>query len=432
MKSTHKPPRMTLLALNEFNLELLKDLTERYGLKNLSRLLSLKHTKTISPDTLESDWLEPWSQWVTVHTGVRTGTHKVQHLGDVPALTYPQIWETLSDRGFSSGIWGAMNASRGKAERCLFFLPDPWTFSESAFPSELNGLIEWPRFVAKNRVRPIQWTAMRSIFAFLGLFIRYPSVLLDALKLLPRVIAPILRFREAFVIFGVFELLSVRFFLKMKQKYRPDFSMLFINTIAHLQHYYWDRERLSENDRYRVGFQLVDEMVGLVLEAGQADESILAMNAFSQVNTNDDEPYATYRPKDHRSFLSRVGISPARVEELMTADAHLFFKTDEAAAIAHDALAAAEVGGIRFFHVERDANVPLKLFYRPKSNRLLSDDAMMAVNGYSVRVADHFVMLGVRTGKHDPHGDLLANFPIESARVELKDVHAMILGQFLK
>jgi hypothetical protein len=131
--------KVLFLELNEFNQDLLIKSAHDLSLKNLEKLVSLHKMSTLTEDTYESDFLEPWVQWVTVHTGIPSTHHQIKHLGDVPHLGTEQIWEALSKKGMSSGIWGAMNASRGAAENCLFFVPDPWTVSEKGYPDPWDG-----------------------------------------------------------------------------------------------------------------------------------------------------------------------------------------------------------------------------------------------------------------------------------------------------
>ena len=106
-----RTPRVLLFELNEFNKELLKSASSGGNLPGLQRLLSLPQVMTLTKDTYDSDRLEPWVQWVNVHTGHESLEHGVRHLGDVTKLKRDQIWETLSRAGVSSGIWGVLNGS---------------------------------------------------------------------------------------------------------------------------------------------------------------------------------------------------------------------------------------------------------------------------------------------------------------------------------
>lgn len=141
---------MLLIELNEFNRELLQNIATRHGLKHLQRVLGRSRASTFTSDEYDTGFLEPWVQWVSVHTGVPSSRHRVKNLGDVPNLVEDQIWERWSKRGLSSVVWGVMNGNRRNAAACRVFVPDPWTFSEDAWPAEYQGLIGLPRCLAKN------------------------------------------------------------------------------------------------------------------------------------------------------------------------------------------------------------------------------------------------------------------------------------------
>src|SRR5687767_7266016 len=54
--------------------------------------------------------VEPWIQWVSVHTGKTLKEHRVFRLGDMVGRGHRQIWEHLEDRGFRVGAISPMNA----------------------------------------------------------------------------------------------------------------------------------------------------------------------------------------------------------------------------------------------------------------------------------------------------------------------------------
>ena len=97
---------MLLIELNEFNNDLLLSLAQKRGLKHIQELLSWDHARTWTADEYDTGFLEPWVQWVSVHTGVPSSRHGVKNLGDVPNLVEDQIWERWSKRGLSSIVWG--------------------------------------------------------------------------------------------------------------------------------------------------------------------------------------------------------------------------------------------------------------------------------------------------------------------------------------
>ena len=145
-----KDKSLTIIELNEFNEGLLEIASKDLKLNNIKKFLAMNCSETISQNEKEHFGLDPWVQWVSIHTGFPHNIHKIDHLADVKKLNYPQIWETIGEKGFSSGIWGAMNSSRNNAKGCCFFLPDPWTYSEKALPNNINDFLALPRYFSKN------------------------------------------------------------------------------------------------------------------------------------------------------------------------------------------------------------------------------------------------------------------------------------------
>jgi hypothetical protein len=87
---------MLLIGLNEFNSDLLPSIAKAHQLKHLQEALSWKRAGTWTSDEYETGFLEPWVQWVSVHTGVPSIQHGVKNLGDVPNLAEDQIRERWS------------------------------------------------------------------------------------------------------------------------------------------------------------------------------------------------------------------------------------------------------------------------------------------------------------------------------------------------
>lgn len=403
------------LELNEFNEPLLREASEELHLKNIERLLQFHKSETWTEDVYESDFLEPWVQWVSIHTGIPSSEHQIKHLGDVPHLKTPQIWEKLSEKGISSGIWGAMNASRNQAANCLFFLPDPWTASEVAFPEELNALLNPLRFISKNYRSSL--AIVQQIGNLIRLFKRNnlgKCLAKESFLLLKN----ILRHKgKPFVFVSFLDYLSTRLFLKYKERYHPNFSLLFLNSIAHLQHHEWKNRKIVLKDPLAHGFKTIDVILGHIMNAMKPDDLLIVTNALSQKNTSDEKPWILYRQIDHQKFLQAVGISDARVEAHMTHDAHLFFPSAFSARKAKEILQKVQIKDSRLFHVESYPNEPLKLFYRIQFTDALPKDAHFEVSGKRFPFFDLFSAIVQRTGKHVQTGTLFCNKPLFSSRI---------------
>jgi len=227
--------KLTFVELNEFNKQLLKTCAELFDLKSVKKLVSMQESETYTDDTYESDYLEPWVQWVCVHTGSLSKHHGIKHLGDVPCLTTPQIWEKLSSMGYSSIIWGAMNADRKESDKNLVFLPDPWTSNERAFPEELNKLLDPLRAVSTNYLKPDKVKIMKMMKSLMGLF-KDKELLKELIFELPSLLKELITFKKAHFVFIAFtEYFSTKLFLKYKKQLNPDFSlilcMVFLNNL---------------------------------------------------------------------------------------------------------------------------------------------------------------------------------------------------------
>jgi hypothetical protein len=402
-------PQLTLIALNEFNRELLESAARTWKLPHLQRLVALKHSQTHSPDTYESDFLEPWVQWVSVQSGSPSHVHGIKHLGDVSDLQGQQIWEVLSARGLSSGVWGAMNARRGQAPLCKFFVPDPWTFTESAYPARLSAFLDFPRYFARNYLSASKWRLVK-LFARFGLgLLKHPRSLLDALRILPHFLACIRRFpTEIFSYFAFAELLLARVFFDHKRHEQTDFNLFFINGIAHLQHYDWHATPLAENKRFEFGFRVLDSILALVFSSQRKGEALIVMNALSQSNTVGLEIWKAYKIRDPEKLFRNLGLRFEGVEPLMSYDGYLSFSRSEDASHAAHLLGEAKILGKALFLVEANPKNPLRIFYRSQFYDGVDEGARFEVGGTSFSFSEHFKCLTTRTGKHIPTADLYA------------------------
>lgn len=408
--------KVLFIALNEFNEDLLRDAISKHPLPHLSKMLSFHRTITWTDDTYESDLLEPWVQWVSIHTGLSSASHGIRHLGDVPDLSTPQLWESLSEQGITSGVWGPMNASRGSADQCLFFLPDPWTASELAYPPSLNEILDPLRYVCKNYVQRSNLLLLKKLRKFLT-HLHSHGLTATYLKELPTLFKHLLRFgKEPLISFA--ESLSASLFLSYRKKYNPDFSFLFLNNMAHLQHHHW--HKITPEILH--GLFTLDQILGRLF----ADEGILLIaNGFSQKNTNDEAPWILYRQIDQALFLKTIGISCKRVEPHMTHDAHLFFSTREACRAAEQILEEATIQGQKLFLVEAYPHEPLKLFYRILFTDPVPEGVVFEIHGKTFPFHSLFKAIVQRTGKHIPQGVLYsnrANLPKQMYNHEIFDV----------
>ncbi len=426
------PKQLIFVALNEFNVQLLNEAADLFALPHLKQALTLLHQrKTVTSDVYDSGYLEPWVQWVSIHTGTPSTEHKIKHLGDVKSNTKEQLWEQLNRNGISSGIWGAMNATRGSADHCSFFLPDPWTFDEKAFPREINAFLGLPRYMARNYLNPKIHVLFGLLLKF-AVFMCRPRAVIAFIKALPYFLWYAVKYKAAnFVTYSFAEYLSTIRFLDYWKRDKPSFSLVFLNLVAHAQHYYWTDVPLAQNDKLKYTFTFLDKILGVLFATVGKDADILIANGLTQINTNSEAPWIMYRQNDHLSFLNKIGIVPLRVEACMTHDAHLFFRDqadrDKALAI----LQSVKVGPKKFFYLEEYPAEPLKLFYMLEFTD--PSDALTEITwaGGSIKMLDWFTPIIRRTAKHLGTGialstsDMLPDLPFPN-----HGIHDVILRFF--
>ena len=77
--------KLFLFELNEFNFDFLKKYSKIYNLKFLKKLLKLQYKKLKCDSLREMQGLDPWTQWVNIHTG-KTSKHKLLQIGESQKL----------------------------------------------------------------------------------------------------------------------------------------------------------------------------------------------------------------------------------------------------------------------------------------------------------------------------------------------------------
>lgn len=408
MDAETKNTNVMVIEFNEFNVALLNSAVQLDTLPALERMLNLNRSHYKTQDRYNSGYLEPWVQWVSIHTGSPSTAHHIKHLGDVPDLKQKQCWETLGDAGVSTGVWGVMNGGRNKHPNVRFFVPDPWTFTEDAFPEELNGLLELPRYIAQNYC-DLKKGALFKKFLKLFKAVRKNGKTLFMIKEALKLRKGIKQFgSKPFLHICFFEYLSAVLFCEYKKKHTPQVSWLFLNSLAHLQHHMWYEGEETPTPEIRYGLKIIDKIFALLWE-NFPNDTFVFHNGLSQMNTNHEKPWVLYRQKDPLSFLQSLGLEPTQVEQHMTHDGHVFFDSEEARDDAFTLLSGAKIGTQKLFHVEKNEFDTQKLFYQLSFTDEIDNTATFTYNDKSYDFYTHFDKVVKRTGRHLPMGTIYSD-----------------------
>ena len=398
-------PRLMLIELNEIDPSFLRGASARLGLRHLPRLLALPHARTITDDAKEHHGLDPWVQWVGVHSGVPSAVHGVIRLGVTRSQARPQLWHALARAGYTWGVWGAMNAPLGDTRNCAFFMPDPWSYDEAAYPRALDDVLALPRYVSKNYLDVDRGVALRRALQLVRYMLRPANLGTSARFALAALRAVLKTGPNVHTFTTLLDYLSTLIFVQLRRRDRPDFSLIFLNHIAHLQHQFWlAGERI--HPEMELGLRLCDAMVGMLMNDRAPGEALLVMNAFKQDNVAEAGVYG-YRQHNPVEAMASLGITGARVEQCMTNDAHLLFERAADADRAERILTACTLSdGTRPFDVERLG--PTSVFYQIDFHHGIAGDARIAVDDRDIAFTDMF-MVAKRTGAHVAEGDVFSD-----------------------
>ncbi len=403
---------MILLELNEFNAELLGKAARELDLKNLQRLCTFKKTETEADEKLERFGLDPWVQWPSIHTGKPVAEHGLKHLADAYKLEHRQLWDVLAANNIACGIWGPMNAKLFANDNIKFYFPDPWTYTETANPKQLNRLLALPRYYAQHYLALEKGKTVLSFFKTLSFFLS-PKLFFSAISYLPFIL------RKSWgetpnnpLLFSIFDLVNAIGFNHYCRKEQVDFKLIFLNSVAHCQHHCWT-EKESLSPEMKILFRFLDESVGLIFNLAEDGEPIIICNAFSQYCSIERREFL-FRQIDPAKFFESLGID-ADCEQLMTNDSQLLFADRSEAARALDTLQEITVLGKELFQVSHDPEDERRLFCQV----LIWDDVPQGTefrNGpRSIDFYQHFEKVVQRSGSHLSKGDVFSNI------VELPD-----------
>ena len=183
--------------------------------------------------------LEPWIQWVTVHTGMPYSEHKVFDLDDGVELKAPRIWDIVSAAGRRVWICGSMNAAVQGDSINGYVVPDPWA---SRVPSLPKGYFEPYLQLVRTYVQ--EYTAEKTKVSKAAMLQFGRFMLANGLSLttIRKTIAQLAderrnpsKWRRA----AILDRLQWDMFRKIYQKERPALATFFLNSTAHYQHYFW-------------------------------------------------------------------------------------------------------------------------------------------------------------------------------------------------
>ena len=310
--------KVLAIYINEFNYEFIDKGAKKYKCKSISKIFNKKKIITYTKDKIQNKNLDPWVQNVSINTGKPSKSHKVYNLGQNFQKKQVQIWDHLSKKKIKSIVWGPMNATLQKNKYLKIFFPDPWNFSQKTFPNNLNYLSKIQSYYAKNYLDPKFFILTKYSFLFFWGLIRR-GYLIRCLSFFPKIFPMIiLKGLNNYILFLLLDLISTIAVNKEVKKNKPEFTILFLNSVAHFQHNHWNEEK-----HQKIFFKLLDTICLELISLEKKFNSKLIFNGFSQKKIKDEY---ILRPINPNRLLKNLGIKFQRLEQNMTNGGMIFFK----------------------------------------------------------------------------------------------------------
>lgn len=427
---------LILLELNEVNFDVASAYASQLGLSNFTRILSQSLRRTSSEQTYEQ--LEPWIQWVSAHSGMTASEHGVFRLGDIVASGVPQFFEQVEAAGFKVGAVSPMNAEN-RLKRPAYFIPDPWTRTptDGSFWSRKLwlALSQAVNDNASGRITPVS-AATLALGFFRFARPRHYGLYFQLLRKSRG--AP---WRKALLL----DLFLHDLHMCLYEKTRPNFSTLFLNAGAYIQHHYFFNSRHATGLAHKNPSWYVDESVDPIAEMLKVYDTILAEyldmpeTSFIVATGLTQKPYDRvkfyYRLHDHNGFLRLLGLKFERSVPRMTRDFIVEFDSAEDCLAGQKMLATLRIecedvpvfGDID----NRGTSLFVTLTY---PREISTSTRLTGGNIGSFELAPHVVFVAIKNGMHSGQGFVGAKGKVAGLLpqdgMHIKSLHSTVLRFF--
>jgi hypothetical protein len=394
--------------------------------------------------------LEPWVQWVTLHTGRGQEVHGARELDEGYRVDLPRVWDTLGDRGYGALVFGSMNSRRFSDN--VFLVPDPWSVRVS--PTD-PAYAPFHEFIAFNvtehtnaRAKPDRKLVLdfARFMVSRGLSI---STVMTAVRQLAeeKTSGRDLKWRRALIL----DLLMWDVFEKEYQRRRPAFATFFANSTAFLQHRYWRHmdpgayqvkpnaaEMAAYGDAVESSYRHMDKLVGRAMKLVGPNGRIVFCTALSQEANLRYEHIGgkfVYRAHAFEELAAAMGApAGATFEPVMTHQAWASYDTKEGADGFEAALAGLQANGKTIMEWKRADN---RVFFWCGFISKVDDDLTLStVKGDRAAFSDLFALVGqVNNSQHNRNGCFWVQSPngrgqVHDEKLPLEQVHDRLLELF--
>ncbi len=430
--------KLLLIQLNEINFEIVEKYLSNSHQKKFTNLKAIKNNYnsffTYAEDQYEN--LEPWIQWTSVHLGKSFSQHGIFRLGDI--VKYPfekQIFEIIEDKGFKVGAICPMNAEN-RLKDPSYFIPDPWTDTspdKSRFSKKLSLMLK--QTINDNASGKLSLT---SIITIIGIFFKTFNFK-NSTFLIKIILSCIIKpWKKSLVLEYLIHLVHVHF-LKKKTS---DFSSIFLNVGAHIQHHYMFNSKYvntvlnnpkwyikSSDDPFEEMLEMYDKIIGNYLRLLSKNTRLIISTGLRQVPYKNIKFY--YRLKNHSIFLKKIGIKFEKVLPRMTRDFEIVFSNEEDKKNAKKILIDIKLkkNQVNIFGEIEDRNKSLFVTLN-YPHEIKKNDYLVVNNKLELNFFNEIVFVAIKNGMHDSKGYVFYS-PNSEQKNPLKPIHISKLHDFI-
>ena len=420
-----------LLGLNELNFDYINFYINQGLLPNFKKIFEIQPPiETLSEKQYKL--LEPWVQWVTIHTGKSFKEHQIFRLGDIinnPELS--QIFEELEAEGLSVGAVSPFNAEN-RLNKPSFFVPDPWTKTNPSGNWIVKALYQAVhQSVNDNAKSKLNFESMISLG--LGLLLYVP------LSRWSHYMKTVFKLKKPGSKALILDSLLADIHLTLWKKNKPDFSNLFLNSGAHIQHHYLFNSKAYIGNIINPEWYCPKDYDPLIHILSEYDKQIGKLLKLKNVKIlvatglhQQPHKYLTFywRLKEHVKFAKKIKIENfTEILPRMSRDFLVKFNNELDAVNAEKLLNGfyASNDDIKIFEVDnRGTSLFVELVY-PKdiseSASIYSKESKFRLDNFK----SYLAFVAIKNGEHNGIGYLTSNFDQKlEKQINLTDLKSII------
>jgi len=442
--------KVILLEFNELTSSLMDEFINEGHLPNFSKLRSQSQVYTTDANTSGED-LNPWIQWVTVHTGLTPKEHGIFLLNEMQNFNGDFIWDTLSNKNISSWICGSMN-TKHKDNFAGDFIPDPWATNAPPFPPEkfdtyFNFISQSVHGHSSNKTVPA--------LAFVKYMLTNGLSLSTMFKMSKQILSELknknLSWKRALIL----DWIQFDLFKSYYQKEQPKFATFFSNSTAHYQHHYWrdmdptlfgvpaNKVDKTKKNAILTAYKNMDEMLGKVFSMLDDSTVIAFVTALSQKPYLESQRYY-YHINNFDVFLEKLKITQVvKYKPIMAEQFHLECQSEEEAIKLLKHLESFDMDSNKYFHVGTNqvllvTREGINVHVQCRCTKETSPAAKIInkMDNTELDFSDIFYEMDeLKTGMHDPHGmfwvyDRNLTPKVYDVPIPLENTHKIILDMY--